>query len=170
MSPRVRRFALTLHVVASVGWLGAVAATLALAIAGVASSDAATIRAVYPAMEVMGWAVLVPLSIASLVTGVAQGLGSKWGVLQHYWVVTKLLINVVASVVLLLYMQTLGALADAARTGADLAAVRSASPVLHAGVAVLLLCAAAGLSVYKPAGLTRYGWRKQQAAKRRDGR
>ena len=171
LPPRARRIALTAHVIASVGWLGAVAATLALAIAGVASDDAVTVRAVYPAMEVMGWAVLVPLSVASLVTGVVQGLGSRWGLFEHYWVVTKLLINVVASVILLLYMQTLTALADAARTDAALDAMRSASPVLHAAVAVLLLGAAAALSVHKPAGRTRYGWRKQQerGARRADG-
>lgn len=162
MSPRARRFALTVHVVSSVGWLGAVVATLALGIAGVTSDDPGTVRAVYPALEVMGWAVLLPLSTASLLTGVVQGLASKWGVFQHYWVVSKLLINVVASVVLLMYMQTLGVLADTARTEAELEAVRSASPVLHAGVAVLLLCAAAALSVYKPAGRTRRGWREQQ--------
>ena len=151
-----------MHVVASVGWLGAVAATLVLAIAGVAGDDVQTVRAVYPALEVMGWYALVPLSLASLVSGLVVSLAGRWGLLQHYWVVTKLVINVVASVVLLLYMRTLGALADTAGSGAELAAVRSSSPVLHAGAALMLLLAAAVLSVFKPAGRTRRGWRKQQ--------
>jgi hypothetical protein len=34
MTPRLRKFALTAHVTSSVGWLGAVAAFLALAVAG----------------------------------------------------------------------------------------------------------------------------------------
>ena len=165
MSPRARRFVLTSHVVSSVGWLGAVACTLALAVAGLVSDDGPVVRGAYPAMEVVGWYVLVPLSLLSLVTGLVQSLGGKWGLLQHYWVVTKLVINVVASVVLLLYMQTLDALADTAAGVApdgDLGPLRSSSPVLHASAALLLLLAAAGLSVYKPAGRTRYGWRKQQ--------
>jgi hypothetical protein len=162
LSSAARRLTLTTHVVASVGWLGAVAATFALAVAGVASQDAQTVRAVYPALEVVGWYALVPLSVASLLSGLAISLGGKWGLLQHYWVVTKLLINLVASAVLLAYMQTLAALAQTAASDAELAAIRSSSPVLHAAAALVLLLAAAALSVYKPAGRTRHGWRKQQ--------
>jgi hypothetical protein len=68
----------------------------------------------------------------------------------------------VASVVLLMYTQTLASLADIAAANADLGVLRSASPVLHAVAGLLLLLAAAALSVYKPRGMTRYGWRKQQ--------
>lgn len=165
MSPRVRRFALTAHVVSSVGWLGAVAVALALAVIGLTSQDAELVRSVYLALEQVGWFVLVPLSVASLLTGLVQALGTKWGLFRHYWVLMKLAINVIASVVLLIYMQTLGRLADVAAatsSGADLAALRGPSPVLHAGAALILLLAAATLSIYKPPGLTRYGWRKRQ--------
>lgn len=165
MSPRVRRFALTAHVVSSVGWLGAVAVALALAVIGLTSRDAELVLSTYLVLEPIGWFVLVPLSVASLLTGLVQSLGTKWGLLRHYWVLTKLAINLVASVVLLMYMQTLGSLADVAAataSGADRAALSSPSAVLHAGAALVLLLAAAALSVYKPPGLTRYGWRKQQ--------
>ena len=163
LPPPARRLALTTHVVTSVGWLGAVAATLVLSVAGVASQNRQTVHAVYPALEIVGWYALVPLSLASLLSGLVISLAGAWGLIQHYWVVTKLAINVVASVVLLLYMQTLGALADRAGSAAELSAVRSSSPVLHASAALLLLLAAAVLSVYKPAGRTRYGWRRQQS-------
>ena len=163
LSARGRKLTLTAHVVASVGWLGAVAATLVLAVAGIASRDVQTVRAVYPALDVMGWYALVPLSLASLLSGLAVSLASSWGLLQHYWVVTKLVINLVASFVLLIYMQTLGALADTAGSATELSAIRSSSPVLHAGGALMLLLGAAILSVYKPAGRTRYGWRKKQS-------
>jgi len=165
MSSRVRKFALTAHIVSSVGWLGAVAVFLALAIAGLTSEDGGTVRAVYVAMESIGWYVLVPLSLASLITGLIQSLATHWGLFQHYWTVLKLVINLVASIVLLLYMQTLGHLAGVAAettsSGTDLGGLRSASPVLHAAAALLLLLVAATLSVYKPRGRTRYGWRKQ---------
>ena len=165
MSPRLRKFALTTHIVASVGWLGAVAAFLALAIVGVASDERQTVVSAYIAMEATGWFILVPLAIAALVSGLVQALGSKWGLFRHYWVLAKLLITVVATIVLLLYMQTLGTFADIAESTsspADLDRLRSASPVLHASGALVLLLTAAGLSVYKPRGITRYGWRKQQ--------
>jgi hypothetical protein len=166
LSPRLRKLALTAHVTSSVGWLGAVAAVLALAVAGLTSEDAETVRAAYLAMEVTGWFVIVPLAFASLATGLVQSLGTTWGLFRHYWVVFKLLINVFATVVLLLYMQTLGDLADIAAettlSSPDLSELRSPSPVLHAGAALLLLLAAAFLGVYKPRGLTPYGLRKQR--------
>jgi hypothetical protein len=164
MTPRLRKLALTAHVTSSVGWLGAVAGFLALAVAGLASQDAQTVRGAYLAMELTGWFVLVPLAISSLLTGLVQSLGTTWGLFRHYWVVFKLLINVVATVVLLLYMQTLGSLAEVAAgstsPSADLGALRSPSPALHAGAALLLLIVATTLAVYKPRGMTRYGQRK----------
>lgn len=164
MGPGVRKLALTTHVVASVGWLGAVAATLALSVVGLTSRDPQLVRAVYLAMEPTGWFVLVPFGIASLLTGVVQGLLTKWGLFRHYWVVMKLVINLVATVVLLLYMQTLGTLADTAAAATDLEALRSGSPLIHSAAAVLLLLTAAALSVYKPRGVTRYGWRRGRPA------
>jgi hypothetical protein len=47
LTPGLRKFALTAHVVSSVGWLGAVVAFLALAVVGLASEDAELVRAVY---------------------------------------------------------------------------------------------------------------------------
>jgi hypothetical protein len=164
MSPRVRKLALTAHVAASVGWLGAVVVALVLAIAGLASRDAATVRAAYLALELIAWFVLVPLALASLVTGLVQSLGSAWGLFRHYWVLAKLVINLFATVVLLLYLPTLGHLADlAAETtvpGSGLDGLRDPSPALHAGAALLLLVTATVLAVHKPQGWTPYGWRK----------
>jgi hypothetical protein len=164
MAPAVRKLALTAHVTASVGWLGAVAGSLALGVAGLTLQDPERVRSVYLTLEPMGWYVLVPFSVASLLTGLLQALGTRWGLFRHYWVVAKLLMNVFATLVVVLYMQTLGYLADrAAATGADsVSELRSPSVVLHAGGAVALLLLATVLSVYKPRGLTRYGQRKRQ--------
>ena len=165
MRPRLRKFVLTAHVVSSVGWLGAVAVFLALAVVALTSQEAQVVRAVYLAMEPAGWFVLIPLSLASLLTGLVQSLGTKWGLIRHYWILVKLVINVLATIVLLLYMQTLRYLADVAAqttlSSGDLRLLRSPSPVLHAGFGMLLLLVAATLSVYKPRGMTRYGQRKQ---------
>jgi hypothetical protein len=154
MAPRLRKLALTAHVACSVGWLGAVVGFLALAVAGVTSRDVRTAHALDLAMAVTGWFVIVPLCLASLLTGVVQSLGTPWGLIRHYWVVFKLLINVLATIVLLMYMRT---------TGGGVSAQGSPAPVLHAGVTVLLLIAATALSVHKPQGVTPYGVRKQRA-------
>jgi hypothetical protein len=165
LTPRLRKLALTAHVTSSVGWLGAVVAFLALSVAGLTSQDPQAVRGAYLVMELTGWVVLVPLSLASLLTGLVCSLGSIWGLFRHYWVLFKLLINVVATIVLLLYMQTLDYLADVAAaatlSSSEPRGLRSPSPVLHAGAALLLLFVATTLAIHKPRGMTRYGQRKQ---------
>ena len=160
--PRLRKFVLTAHVVSSVGWFGAVAVFLVLGVVGLTSQDAQVVRAVYLAMEAAGWSILIPLALASLLTGLVQSLGTRWGLFRHYWIIVKLVINVVAVVVLLMYTQTLSYLAGEASSGGTLSALRSPSPVIHAGLGLLLLLVAATLSVYKPRGMTRYGQRRQR--------
>ena len=105
MTPGLRKFALTTHVTSSVGWLGAVGAFLALAIAGVGSEDAQIVRAAYVAMHLTTWFVIVPLCLAALLTGIVQSLGTTWGLFRHYWVVTNLLLTVLATVILLVHTQ-----------------------------------------------------------------
>jgi hypothetical protein len=170
MTPRLRKLMLTAHVTSSVGWLGAVAVSFALGVAGLTSQDAQMVRGAYLTLELTGWFVLVPLSLASLLTGLVQSLGTTWGLFRHYWVLFKLLINLVASIVLLLYMQTLsylaGIAAETTSSSGDLAELRNPSPVLHAGGALLLLLVATTLAVYKPRGMTRYGQRKQHERRR----
>jgi len=50
MTPGLRKFALTAHVTSSVGWLGAVAGFLALAVAGLTNHDGQLVRGLYLAM------------------------------------------------------------------------------------------------------------------------
>lgn len=112
-----------------------------------------------------GWFVLVPLSLASLITGLIQALGTPWGLFRHYWILFKLLISVVATVLLLVHMQVAGRVAGVAAestlSSSDLVGMR-VQFLADAAAALLVLLAAVTLSVYKPRGLTRYGWRKQQ--------
>jgi len=163
MTPARRTLACTAHVTASVGWLGGVAAFLALALAGLASREAPLVRGAYLAMEVIGWYVLVPLCLASLATGLALSLGTPWGLFRHYWVLYKLLITGAAGLILLLYTQTLDRLgALAADAAVPIERLRHPSPVLHAGAALLALLATTALATYKPRGLTPYGQRKRR--------
>jgi len=77
-------------------------------------------------------------------------------------VLFKLVMAVFITIVLLIYMETFSVMARvAADPHADLALVRSVSPTLHAALALVVLLAATVLAVYKPRGMTRYGWRKQ---------
>ena len=84
MTPGVRNFALTAHVASSVGWLGAVAGFLVLSIAGLTSANPETVRSAYVAMNLLGQFMIVPLSLAALLTGLIQALGTQWGLVRHY--------------------------------------------------------------------------------------
>lgn len=161
MTPRLRKFVLTAHVTSSVGWLGAVIAYLALAVAALTKQDAQTVRAAWLAMEVTGWFVIVPLALTSLLIGIVQSLGTPWGLFRHYWVLVKFLLTVIATLILLLHMPAVSYLAGVAATtdSANLGGLRG--ELLHAGGGLLVLLVATTLSVYKPQGMTPYGWRKQ---------
>ena len=162
MTPRLRKFALTVHVASSVSWLGAVVVFLALSIIGLTSQDAQTVRGAYLVMEPAARFVLVPLAFAALLTGIVQSLGTTWGLFRHYWVLFKLLITVLVTIVLLIYMETFSFMAGvAADPSADLGVVRNSSPSIHAALALLVLLVATVLAVYKPRGMTRYGQRRQ---------
>ena len=166
MPPSLRKFALTAHVTSSVGLLGAIAAFLALASTGLSDHDAQIVRATYPAMEIIARFVIFPLTLASLLTGLVQSLGTPWGLFQHYWVLVKLVLTAFATGVLLAKMNLISYAARLSEqtilSRADLHAVGT-QLVVHAAGGLLVLLVPAILSVYKPAGLTRHGWQKRQA-------
>src|SRR5437867_1159057 len=140
MKAAVRRLVFTTHVTSSVGWTGAVLVYLALATIGLTSQDAPTVRGVYLVMAPAAWFVLVPLAHTSLLTGVVISLGTPWGLIRHYWVVSKLLITLFATVILLIYMGTFRQMAGvAADPVAALGLVRNPSPMVHSIGALILL-------------------------------
>jgi hypothetical protein len=164
MKPALRKLNLTAHVTVSVGWLGAVAAFLVLGIAGLTSQDGDIVRAAYLSMNLIGQLIIVPLSLAALLTGLVQSLGTPWGLFRHYWVLVKFTLTIGATLLLLLHQFTAvagaarrvslaapGTLPDVGRLGNQL--------VLDAGLAVLVLLVITTLSVFKPWGKTRYGRR-----------
>jgi hypothetical protein len=166
MTPRLRKFALTAHIISSVGWLGSVAAFLPLAIVGLTSLNAQTVRSVYLAMELIGWYVIVPLCLASLVTGLIQALGTQWGLFRYHWVLDKFLITAVSTLILFGFTKTLNNLGNlAADTALSIDNLRNPSPVVHSSLALLALIVTTILSVYKPWGKTRFGRRKAEESK-----
>jgi len=171
MSPRLRKVALTAHVTFSVGWLGAVAAFLALSIAGRNSQSADIVRGAYLATNLIGIAVIVPMSLASFLTGLLQGLGTRWGLFKYRWVTTKLVLTVLATALLMLHQFTVVAAAAkralalpvGALTDTGFAALQT-QLVIDAILAIVVLLVTTTLSIYKPWGLSAYGRRRQEGA------
>ena len=165
LTPRLRKLVLIAHVSASVGSLGAVAVFLLLAVTGLASQDAQLVRAVYIANELIALYVILPLIVAALLIGLIQSLATPWGLFRHYWVLAKLLLTVFTLYVLLQQMDGISHMArvaaDAAVSGSDLLGLRR-SMRLHAAGGLVVLLLLVGISIFKPRGMTRYGWRQQQ--------
>ena len=163
MSRRLRKFALAVHLTVSIGWVGAVFAYVALGVASVNSEEESTIRGAWIAMEVIGWWIIVPLALASLLTGVLMALGTKWGLIRYYWVLISFVLTTFATMILLFHMPDVSTVADQARAARGSELQGLGGDLFHAGVGLTILLIVLVLNVLKPPGLTRYGWRRQES-------
>ena len=163
MTPALRKGVLTAHVVSSVGWVGAVAGFLALAVAELTHADADVPRGAYLSMDLMAEYVILPLAVGSFATGILCSLGTGWGLVRYYWVLVKLLMSLLCTVVFLMHLQLIKLLATLAVQHQPFADAASAQHLMViasiAALAALLVITA--LSVYKPRGMTPYGARRQ---------
>lgn len=174
MSPFFRKFGLTAHITFSVGWFGAVAGFLALAIAGLTSDNPQIVASSYISMDLITWFVIVPACFGTLITGVIQSLATQWGLFRYYWILAKFLLTIAATIVLLVHIQPIQYMADIVAgtsiADSDLRGLRI-QLIADAGAALLVLLAATTLSVYKPWGVTGYRQRKlNEQQKRAPGR
>jgi hypothetical protein len=167
LSPPIRRLTLAIHLSCSVGWLGGVVAYLVLDLTVATSSDDALVRSAWMAMGlVISWAI-VPLALASMLTGLVIALGTKWGLFRHWWVLISLVLTIIATVVLISEARVItrsAAIAAASTTAVELRSLPPTLPHSIGGLGVLLVIQV--LNIYKPRGVTPYGWRKQREERR----
>lgn len=158
---RWRNLLLTVHVVVAVGALGVDAALLTLGVTGLVSGDAELVRAAYLAMDVLISAVMLPLAAAALLTGVLLGLGTRWGLVRHYWVLAKLALTLLAATAAVLSLRP--SLAEAAASAralppAELVAggigQTGVGVTVAPAVALAVLVSTVVLAVVKPWGQT----------------
>jgi hypothetical protein len=156
-SARARKAALTFHVISSVGLVGATASVILLA-ARAATADAVDAHALYESGGMLALALAIPFSFASLITGLALGVGTIWGVFRYYWVVAKigLLVAILAMGALVVGPST-DILADRTAAGLEGSGLGDRRWLLAgAGAANLsLMVAATILAIYKPWGRIR---------------
>jgi len=166
MTTGLRKFTLTVHVISSVGWLGAAGAYLALAVTGLESQEPQLIRAMFLSMGLIGGSVIVPCAVVSTISGLIQSLGTEWGLFRQWWIATKFALTIIATSVLLMHMPTVRGVAAAAAEPSwvprDMDGVRS-QLVVHAAGGLAVLIFITGLSIYKPWGPTPYGRRRQNS-------
>jgi hypothetical protein len=141
---------LTVHLLATAGWLGAGLAVSGLTVAGLAGGDPIT---VYPAARIVAVWVVAPLVGLSLVSGVLLAITTSWGLFTHGWVTAKLAISLLlAAAVAVLLVPRLGAVAAiATEPGPSTLTTTQRLPLAVApAVASLLLGVNVVLAVAKP--------------------
>lgn len=161
LTSRLRKAVLAAHVASSVGWLGAVLAYLVLDLVATFGQDIPTVRAAFTAMALIVLYGIVPLALTAVLIGIVLALGTPWGLFRHYWALVKLLLTLFATSILLLETRAINTMAAVAAMGADPRDLPGSLP--HSIGGALVLLAVLILAIYKPAGMTRHGWRKQQA-------
>jgi hypothetical protein len=90
LSPRARKAVLTVHVGVSVALIGVTASVLIVALTAAGAESAGDAHALYSSAQTLAFALAIPFSLMSLATGLALGLGTRWGVLTYWWVTSKL--------------------------------------------------------------------------------
>jgi hypothetical protein len=151
LGARAYRTALTAHILSSVGWFGTALMIAFCALAAAGSGDPGLSHALFRTIEIAPW-LSVPLGILAVATGAVLGVGTKWGLIRHWWVVVKIAIAlaVLATDPLLI------------ATAAHRAAVSGHAPSWLYGPTlahVVVLTLATLLSVFKLGGRTPRGRR-----------
>jgi uncharacterized membrane protein len=140
---RIRHAVLTAHIMMSVGLLGDSAGFLAVAIRARMTTDPAAVLEQVHVLRMFAFVFGIPLSVAALLSGVALGLGTRWGVFRYPWVVTKL--------ALIVSVMAVGALVINPALATSLAGGDGTSRLIAAAAYdVLALTLATCLSVFKP--------------------
>lgn len=94
MSKKTRQLLVFAHVVVSLGWMGAGAANVVLAMTAGYSVPGELQRICYLMISRLDDAIVIPAAFASLVSGVVLGVVTPWGVTRYWWVLIKLVVTV----------------------------------------------------------------------------
>lgn len=171
LSSSYRKLVLTLHMITTMGWLGSAAAYIPIAANVLTNQDTSFVQSAIQIMVLIANFIVVPMAFVSLLTGIALSLGSRWGLFRHYWILFKLVLTVIALFMLVAYTQALGQMAAIAvqRTlsSNDISILKDPIHLLHSSGGLFVVLLATVMSVYKPKGMTKYGWRKQQEVKKK---
>ncbi|MEV7353521.1 DUF2269 domain-containing protein [Kitasatospora sp. NPDC091276] len=97
LSPTARKSAVVVHIVSSVSWLGLMLCLLTLGTTGLLTDSAETLRSAYRMMPLLGDALVFPLSLLSLLTGLLLALGTPWRLFRYRWVAVKFWLTLAAT-------------------------------------------------------------------------
>lgn len=157
--PRTARRAILVgHLVAAGSWIGIDVLVAVLVGTARLTSDDQLAGLAYRAL---GTFVVWPMAVSALVcllTGLLLGLGTKYGLLRHWWVLVKLVLTSILLVLILVVLRPgMAEVATAGvglESGADLG-IDLSFLVYPPAVSLVTLAVATVLAVFKPWGRTR---------------
>lgn len=100
LSPRLRKVTLLTHILSGIGWMGADVALFLLLFTGLTTDDGQVAASCYIAVAVFVPLAVPVLSLGMLATGLLLGWGTKWGLLRYWWVVVKLAMGLILTVLM----------------------------------------------------------------------
>ena len=174
MPPGWRKGVLVLHVISGICWMGVDIAVFILLMRARTSDDAALVVSGFNAIRMIVPVAVPPLSLSILITGVLLGLGTTWGLIRYWWVLVKLCLSLIMTLLVFvslvpgvnalakLDLSTLSA--DAVRASLGDAPTQLMYPPI---VSFLMLGTATILSIYKP--WRRTPWSQEAATGRNAG-
>jgi hypothetical protein len=143
---------LTVHILTTAVWIGLDVALGLLVV--VPMTDPQWTQVCFQVLPLLFWP-LVTVSLLSLLSGVALGLVTRWGLVRHWWVAIKLAANLVLIVLIaLLLAPGLDAAGEVGRALAAGEVPTAEVPRLYMPpiVSTTALVVATALSVAKPRG------------------
>jgi hypothetical protein len=157
LRPAARKAVLVLHIVAGIGWMGVDIALLVLLISARTTNDAALVVSGFNAIGMIVPMAVPPLSLGILVTGIILGLGTRWGLVRYWWVLVKLLLSLIMTVLVFVSLvPAVSSMTILSATTVSADAVRASLGTLPTMllfppiVSFLMLGVAAILSIFKP--------------------
>lgn len=157
MTLRFRRITLVLHISTAVSWLGTAVVMLALGIVGTRTTDPSLRLAYYQVIRLLNLTASVPMAFLGLVSGIVLAVRGPFGLVRHRWVLTKLILSLLAVLVSQELTKT-GAIHVIDRlTAAQPVGFAGPQVLLGASLSIVTLTVNVGLGVTKPWGMTRWG-------------
>jgi hypothetical protein len=146
------------HSIAAGAWIGIDVIVAVLVLTGRFSGDLAVRSLAYRALATFVVWPMLAAGLVSLVTGLALGLGTRWGLLRYWRVAVKLGLNLVLCTLILVVL--LPGMGEVSQYGQDLLAGdpdtgRVTTLFFPPAVSLTALTVATGLAVFKPWGRTR---------------
>jgi hypothetical protein len=155
-----RRAALVTHIVAGGAWIGIDVIVAVLVVMGRFGGTAEVRGLAYQALATFIIWPMLTAGLICLASGLMLGLGTRWGLLRYWWVVVKLVLNVVLCTLILLVLRP--GMDEVAAYGRSLVAGGGDPSVVSTlfyppAVSLTSLAIATVLAVYKPWGRVRAG-------------